>query len=266
VKAALLWAKGDIRGLKALVERLGKRWLRGAILYTGTEVLPFASNLRRLTLPLVEDTKVDHRGQAGSGFRRGQRSAACQTRRRSCRRRGAQHSLHWATRFREVDDCETNPVHSAAAHLARGDRDDKGSQRLWIAERRTPVCDGAAVSQSSRVAEIGRRNVLVAFISATSIAISFYKPRASFFRRARRTKRSPVWVDRRSVDCFRRFASVVDFCSFCAMRSRRLQIRYFSDLSIWTAAARSFVTRHSAARASKASITRRQTHICGTRT
>ena len=55
------------------------------------------------------------------------------------------------------------------------------------------------VLKSSRVAEIGRRNVLVAFISATSIAISFYKPRASFFRRARRTKRSPVWVDRRCV-------------------------------------------------------------------
>jgi hypothetical protein len=55
-------------------------------------------------------------------------------------------------------------------------------------------------------------------------------------------------------------------CSFSAMRSRRLAHWYSSDLSIWTAAARSFVTLHSAALASKASITRRQTRICGIRT
>ena len=44
------------------------------------------------------------------------------------------------------------------------------------------------------------------------------------------------------------------------------EINYFSDLSIWTAAVCSFVTLHSTARASKASITRHQTRICGTRT
>jgi hypothetical protein len=31
----------------------GKRWLRGVVLYTGTEVIPFVANLHGLPLPLL---------------------------------------------------------------------------------------------------------------------------------------------------------------------------------------------------------------------
>ena len=44
---------GDVRGLQALAEAVGKRWLRGVMLYTGTEVIPFGSNLHGLPLPLL---------------------------------------------------------------------------------------------------------------------------------------------------------------------------------------------------------------------
>jgi predicted AAA+ superfamily ATPase len=53
VKASATLGRGDVRGLKALAEAVGKRWLRGAVLYTGTEVIPFGSNLHGLPLPLL---------------------------------------------------------------------------------------------------------------------------------------------------------------------------------------------------------------------
>jgi predicted AAA+ superfamily ATPase len=53
VKASATLGRGDVRGLKALAEAAGKRWLRGAVLYTGTEVIPFESNLHALPLPLL---------------------------------------------------------------------------------------------------------------------------------------------------------------------------------------------------------------------
>ena len=53
VKATATLGRGDVRGLKALAEAVGKRWLRGAVLYTGTEVIPFGSNLHGLPLPLL---------------------------------------------------------------------------------------------------------------------------------------------------------------------------------------------------------------------
>jgi len=53
VKANATLGRGDVRGLKALAEAVGKRWLRGAVLYTGTEVIPFGSNLHGLPLPLL---------------------------------------------------------------------------------------------------------------------------------------------------------------------------------------------------------------------
>ena len=37
---------GDVRGLKVFAEAVGKRWLRGVVLYQDTEVIPFGSNLR----------------------------------------------------------------------------------------------------------------------------------------------------------------------------------------------------------------------------
>jgi hypothetical protein len=34
-----------VRGLQALAESAGKNWVRGVVLYAGTEVIPFAINL-----------------------------------------------------------------------------------------------------------------------------------------------------------------------------------------------------------------------------
>ena len=45
VKASASLQPGDIRGLHALAEAAGKRWVRGIVLYTGAEVIPFAGNL-----------------------------------------------------------------------------------------------------------------------------------------------------------------------------------------------------------------------------
>src|SRR5208283_3754589 len=53
VKATATLGRGDVRGLKALAEAVGKRWLRGVVLYTGTEVIPFGSHLHGLPLPLL---------------------------------------------------------------------------------------------------------------------------------------------------------------------------------------------------------------------
>ena len=35
----------DFKGLKALAVDAGKRWVRGIILYSGSELLPFGENL-----------------------------------------------------------------------------------------------------------------------------------------------------------------------------------------------------------------------------
>jgi hypothetical protein len=45
VKAAATLSNGDVRGIQALATASGKKWVRGVVLYTGTEVIPFASNL-----------------------------------------------------------------------------------------------------------------------------------------------------------------------------------------------------------------------------
>jgi predicted AAA+ superfamily ATPase len=45
VKASASLRPGDIRGLHALTEAAGKRWIRGIVVYTGAEVIPFAGNL-----------------------------------------------------------------------------------------------------------------------------------------------------------------------------------------------------------------------------
>jgi len=43
----------DVRGLQAMASAAGKRWIRGVVLYTGTEVIPYAANLHALPLPLL---------------------------------------------------------------------------------------------------------------------------------------------------------------------------------------------------------------------
>ena len=45
VKASSTLSSSDVRGLQALAETAGKNWVRGVVLYTGTEVIPFGENL-----------------------------------------------------------------------------------------------------------------------------------------------------------------------------------------------------------------------------
>jgi uncharacterized protein len=53
VKASSTLSGSDVRGLQALAGVAGKRWLRGVVLYTGTEIIPFAGNLHGLPLGLL---------------------------------------------------------------------------------------------------------------------------------------------------------------------------------------------------------------------
>ena len=50
VKAAATLGSNDVRGLKALAEAVGKSWIRGVVLYSGTEVIPFAADLHGVPL------------------------------------------------------------------------------------------------------------------------------------------------------------------------------------------------------------------------
>lgn len=45
VKASATLSGNDVRGLQALAAAVGKKWVRGVVLYTGAEVIPFANNL-----------------------------------------------------------------------------------------------------------------------------------------------------------------------------------------------------------------------------
>lgn len=45
VKASATLSGKDVRGLQALAAAVGKKWVRGVVLYTGAEVIPFANNL-----------------------------------------------------------------------------------------------------------------------------------------------------------------------------------------------------------------------------
>ena len=53
VKAGSTLASRDVRGLEALAKAVGKRWIRGVILYTGKEIIPLAANIHALPLPLI---------------------------------------------------------------------------------------------------------------------------------------------------------------------------------------------------------------------
>ena len=48
IKAGATLGGRDVRGLQAMATATGKRWVRGVVLYTGTEVIPFAANLHGL--------------------------------------------------------------------------------------------------------------------------------------------------------------------------------------------------------------------------
>jgi predicted AAA+ superfamily ATPase len=45
VKAAATLSGNDVRGLQALASTADKKWVRGIVLYTGSEVIPFANNI-----------------------------------------------------------------------------------------------------------------------------------------------------------------------------------------------------------------------------
>ena len=53
VKAAATLGSNDTRGLHALADTVGNKWLRGIILYTGSEVIPFSSNLHGLPMASI---------------------------------------------------------------------------------------------------------------------------------------------------------------------------------------------------------------------
>ena len=53
VKASSTLSGSDVRGLQVLAGVAGKRWVRGVVLYTGTEIIPFAGNLHGLPLGLL---------------------------------------------------------------------------------------------------------------------------------------------------------------------------------------------------------------------
>ena len=50
VKAAATLNANDTAGLRALAAEVGKKWIRGIVLYTGLEVIPFANNLHGVPL------------------------------------------------------------------------------------------------------------------------------------------------------------------------------------------------------------------------
>jgi len=45
VKTSATLSASDVRGLQALATTAGKHWVRGVVLYTGSEVIPFSANL-----------------------------------------------------------------------------------------------------------------------------------------------------------------------------------------------------------------------------
>ena len=58
VKAAATLGANDVRGFEALAHAVGKRWVRGVVLCTGTVLIPFAENLHGLPLPLLWSARL----------------------------------------------------------------------------------------------------------------------------------------------------------------------------------------------------------------
>lgn len=50
IKASATLGTKDVRGLQALADSARKNWIRGVVLYTGTEVIPFSANLHGVPL------------------------------------------------------------------------------------------------------------------------------------------------------------------------------------------------------------------------
>jgi uncharacterized protein len=56
IKASATLGANDVRGLQALANAAGKHWLRGVVLYTGTETIPFSSNIHGVPLSRLWST------------------------------------------------------------------------------------------------------------------------------------------------------------------------------------------------------------------
>ena len=50
VKAAASLGTSDVRGLQALATAVGKKWVRGVLIYTGATVVPFSANLHGIPI------------------------------------------------------------------------------------------------------------------------------------------------------------------------------------------------------------------------
>ena len=50
IKAGATLGGSDVAGLQAMASAAGKRWVRGVVLYTGSDVIPFAANLHGLPM------------------------------------------------------------------------------------------------------------------------------------------------------------------------------------------------------------------------
>jgi predicted AAA+ superfamily ATPase len=50
VKASATLSANDIRGMRALESAAGKHWVRGVVLYTGSQVIPFSANLHGIPI------------------------------------------------------------------------------------------------------------------------------------------------------------------------------------------------------------------------
>lgn len=53
IKASASVGKKEISGLQTLATLAGKRWLRGVVLYTGSEIIPFAKNLHAIPMTQI---------------------------------------------------------------------------------------------------------------------------------------------------------------------------------------------------------------------
>jgi hypothetical protein len=63
VNAGATLGQGDIHGLRSLANAAGKRWIRGVVLYTGSEIIPFAANSHAVPVPLLRRA---HKGDKSS--------------------------------------------------------------------------------------------------------------------------------------------------------------------------------------------------------
>jgi len=63
VKASATLDKKDVRGLDDLAETTGKRFHRGILLYTGTEVIPFARNIHALPVNALWHVGAERNGK-----------------------------------------------------------------------------------------------------------------------------------------------------------------------------------------------------------